>query len=256
MISCNLKGGLGNQMFQIAATHALALRHGDNSCFDLYSCFTPLQGKPSINYIDTLFKNINHNQTLRFKNIHKEISFNFTPIEYSKDLLLDGYFQSEKYFLDYQSEIIDLFTITDFDKEAINELLSLNKYDSIISIHVRRGDYLKHSDIHPVCDLTYYNEAMKMFDNSTFIFISDDMKWVKENFKGDNIIYSPFNDEIMDLTLMTMCDNNIIANSTFSWWGAYLNKNKNKKIIAPKNWFGPKANKNETDIIPSSWIKL
>lgn len=256
MVSCNLKGGLGNQMFQIAATHALALRNYDNSCFNFNSCYTPLQGKTSINYTHTLFKNINHDQTLTFKNIYKEISFNFTPIEYFDGLLLDGYFQSEKYFLDYQSEIVDLFTISDFDKEVINQLLMLNKYDSTTSIHIRRGDYLKHSETHPVCGLSYYTEAMEMFKDTTFIFISDDIEWVKENFKGNNIIYSPFNDEIMDLTLMTMCDNNIIANSTFSWWGAYLNKNKNKKIIAPKNWFGPKANKNETDIIPSCWVKL
>jgi hypothetical protein len=256
MVSSKLMGGLGNQMFQISAAHALALRNNDTSSFNLNSCFTPLQGKPSINYVDNIFKKINHDSTLKIKHTYKEIMHNFTPIKYFDGLLLDGYFQSEKYFLDYQSEIIDLFTISDLDKGIINELLSLNKYNSTTSIHVRRGDYLKYSDTHPVCDLDYYNKAMGMFENTTFIFISDDIKWVKENFKSDNIIYSPFNDEIMDLTLMTMCDNNIIANSTFSWWGAYLNKNKNKTVIAPNNWFTPKTGKNETDIIPVNWIKI
>jgi hypothetical protein len=97
---------------------------------------------------------------------------------------------------------------------------------------------------------------MNLIGDSTFIFISDDINWVKENFKGDNIIYSPFKSDIDDLTLMVKCDNNIIANSSFSWWGAYLNKNENKKIIAPKEWFGPNGPKDTQDIIPENWLKI
>jgi hypothetical protein len=96
---------------------------------------------------------------------------------------------------------------------------------------------------------------MDEFKNSSFIFISDDMEWVKNNFKGDNIFYSPLKDAILDLTLMTVCNNIIIANSTFSWWGAYLNK-KNKKVISPKIWFGHRGPKDYFDIVPNNWIKI
>ena len=77
---------------------------------------------------------------------------------------------------------------------------------------------------------------MSKLINQRFIFISDDIEWVKQNFKGDNIFYSELNDDILDLTLMTMCQNNIIANSSFSWWGAFLNKNKDKQVFAPEYW--------------------
>lgn len=95
---------------------------------------------------------------------------------------------------------------------------------------------------------------MSFFNDSNFIFVSDDMNWVRDNFKGDNIWYSPFN-EIGDLQLMILSDNNIIANSSFSWWGAYLNKNT-KKNISPKIWFGPDGPKEIQDIIPEHWVKL
>ena len=82
------------------------------------------------------------------------------------------------------------------------------------------------------------------------------MSWVKENFIGDNFFYSQYDNEILDLSLMSICDNNIISNSSFSWWGAYLNKNKNKTVIAPNQWFGPNGPKDTQDIIPENWIKL
>lgn len=97
---------------------------------------------------------------------------------------------------------------------------------------------------------------MDTVKDSLFVFVSDDMNWVKDNFKGDNLIYSPFKDEVMDFTLMTLCDNNIIANSSFSWWGAYMNKNKDKIVIGPKIWFGPNGPQTTQEIIPENWIKV
>jgi hypothetical protein len=96
---------------------------------------------------------------------------------------------------------------------------------------------------------------MDGFKNSQFIFISDDMGWVMSNFRGDNIFYSNLNSEVGDMILQTMCDNNIIANSSFSWWGAYLNKTPNKVVIAPSQWFGPSGHKDIQDVIPENWIK-
>jgi hypothetical protein len=95
-----------------------------------------------------------------------------------------------------------------------------------------------------------------MMGDVDFIFVSDDMNWVKENFKGNNIFYSDNSEEILDLTLMSICDNNIIANSSFSWWGAFLNENPNKKVIAPSKWFGPEGPSDTQDIYPTEWITI
>jgi hypothetical protein len=266
MVLAKLMGGLGNQMFQIAAAHALALRNGDESKFDLGQCYTPAQGNKASKYRTNIFKKIsdvgisvNYMNKLMYDDldkIYKEVGFSYNEIPYTKDMFLIGYFQSEKYFLDFKGEIIDLFEIP--NKELVNgflePLLAIGK--PITSVHIRRGDYLKHPDFHPVCSIEYYKKAMNEVGDSTFIFQSDDMLWVTENFKGANIIYSPFNDEISDLTLMTMVHNNIIANSSFSWWGAYLNQNKEKKVIAPSQWFGPMGPKDTQDLIPKDWVVI
>lgn len=255
MISCKLQGGLGNQMFQIATTQALALRNGDICGFNFNQCFTPLQGNPSSKYRDNVFKEIREINNYNFKHLYNEPRFGYEQIPYFPDLLLNGYFQSEKYFNDFSSEIKKLFL---FDKNnAINFVESVKKPNlQITSVHVRRGDYVNLSDMHCLCTIEYYNNAMSRFNDSIFIIISDDIEWVKTNIKGDNVFYSPFTDELDDMSLMTICDNNIISNSSFSWWGGYLNDNENKNIIAPKNWFGPIGPKDVEDIIPSTWYKI
>jgi len=98
---------------------------------------------------------------------------------------------------------------------------------------------------------------MNQFKDCSYLFISDDYEFVKSNYNKDiNFFYSTFDDELSDLILMTKCDHNIIANSTFSWWGAYLNNNKNKKVISPKSWFNQNLQVNCKDLIPDGWIKL
>jgi hypothetical protein len=260
MISCNLRGGIGNQLFQIAATHALALRHNDISGFDLDICSTPNQGNESSKYKDNILSNlpkidyVNYN----FKNYYFEQKFSYDEIPYKEELLINGYFQSELYFKDYKKEIINLFNISNENKNIVKEFFNfIGLVDKpITSIHIRRGDYLKHPDFHPVCPIEYYNKAIEYIGDSYFVFISDDMVWVKNNFKGNDYFYSNFNDEILDLTLQTQCDNNIIANSSFSWWGAYLNQNIKKKVITPKNWFGKNGPQDTEDLIPKNWIIL
>jgi hypothetical protein len=247
MISCKLQGGLGNQMFQISAAYALALRNDDLACFNLNNCYTPLQGNEAHIYSESLFSNLCNTKNLNIEKIYTEPKFSFDEIKYEENLSLNGYFQSERYFLDYKDEIIDLFDLPiDKVKKPINNLTS---------VHVRRGDYLKLQNYHNVLSMEYYLTAMKMLGGN-FIFFSDDIDWVKSNFNGDNIFYSNNDNELLDLALMTLCDNNIIANSSFSWWGAYLNKNENKKVIAPKNWFGPNGPKDIHDIYPNNWVTL
>jgi hypothetical protein len=254
MISTKLQGGLGNQMFQISVAYALAKENNDTFGFDFDDCYTPQQGKTSNHYRDNIFKNIPEIKNYRFKFGYTEPKHSFTKIPYTSDLVLNGSFQSEKYFLNYIDDIKNLFILTD-----INDYLnSLDKNFTYTSVHFRRGDYLKPQfvNFHSVCDTDYYNKAMSKIPNSKFILLSDDMDWVKNNFKGENIIYSPFTTELEDLSLMVNCQNNIISNSTFSWWGAYLNPNQNKVVIGPKKWFGPIGHKDTQDVLPESWIKI
>lgn len=261
MITARLQGGLGNQMFQIAAAHALALRNGVESKFNLNSCQTPNQGNTSPKYADTIFKNINTTDEINLLHIYNEPKFSYDEIPYQENLMITGIFgfQSEKYFEDFKDEIHELFHISLNDIAKVGTEtpeLRIGKDKPITAVHIRRGDYVKNPQFHSLCDKEYYERAMAEIGDSNFIFVSDDMGWVKENFKGVNILYSPFTDEVMDLTLMKICDNVIISNSSFSWWGAYLNRNVNKKVIGPKKWFGESGPKDQQDVIPENWIKL
>ncbi len=260
MISCKLQGGLGNQMFQIAATYSLAIDNKDVYGFDFESCYTPLQGNPATKYRDSIFAELPDMGIEKARVIYNEQGFAYQDLPYAPDLQLVGFFQSEKYFKQ-QYGIKRLFKLN--DKLFVNNWLVANGCNMnminpkpTVGVHVRRGDYLNNSDYHCICPLEYYKAAMEYFPDSVFIFVSDDMDWVRDNFKGPNILYSKFNDEVLDMTILTLCDNVIIANSSFSWWGAYLNYDIGKKIIAPKQWFGPLGPKDTQDLIPESWITI
>jgi hypothetical protein len=262
IVTIQLMGGLGNQMFQIATTYSYGKKWGLDSKFDLKNCYTPLQGNPSLKYSDNLFQTLHRfgerdnffGQTYRYDENYqpyREIPF------FDGNVILNGYFQNQKYFLGYDEDVKNLFSFSkESDIKVSDFLLGLNKNKSNTSIHIRRGDYLKFPNIHPTCDLIYYKKAIDHFENSNFIIVSDDINWCKENLRGDNIFYSPFTYEVDDLNLLRSCDNNIIANSTFSWWGAYLNKNTEKKIVSPSVWFGIDGPKYGEDIIHENWIKI
>lgn len=255
-------GGLGNQMFQISTAYSYGKKWNLETKFDLKSCYTPLQGNPSIKYSDNLFKNLSvFNENDKFLGKAYRYDENNQPFReipfFDGNVVIYGYFQNQKYFLGYDEEVKNLFTFSEESNTKVSEfLLSLDKNKTNTSIHVRRGDYLKFTNIHPTCDITYYKKAMKQFENSNFIIVSDDINWCKENFQGDNIFYPSFTNEVDDLNLLRNCDNNIIANSTFSWWGAFLNGNTTKQIIGPKTWFGKDGPKYGDDIILKNWIKI
>jgi hypothetical protein len=258
MVTCNLQGGIGNQMFQIATTISYAKKIGSEYFFDFGKCYTPNQGKTSNHYSNTIFKNIKNEVIDNNDNLitYQELNFNFSEIPNIKNVILNGYFQSEKYFKDYENYIREIFYNDDVDTRVNDDLNTIRKGKTLTSIHVRRGDYLKFVDVHPVCPLDYYQKSMELIGESNFIIISDDIEWCKENIKGENIFYSEYDDEIYDLCLIKNCDNNINANSSFSWWGAWLNKNNNKKIICPKIWFSEKSNIDDSDLIPKEWIRI
>ena len=246
MITCYLQGGLGNLMFQIAATYSLALDNNDNCCFDFSNGW---YNHEHINtYLDNIFSKVKYGK-FPIQNKYNEKNYSYDKILYQDNLCLKGYFQSEKYFKHNRKHILDLF--------KLNKKFDFLSDKNTVSLHIRRGDYLKLQDHHPVCDLDYYKKALLEFndDEYTFVVISEDIEWCKENFDG-NFIYIEGQTDYEDLWLMSLCDNNIIANSTFSWWGAWLNQNPNKKVIAPKQWFGSALSHNTNDLYPPEWITL
>ena len=257
MVSCRLQGGLGNQMFQISATYALALRNNDTAVFNFDTCDTHLQGHASNKYKDNIFSKVNVVNSYIPTSFYQEPNFSYSEIPYTNGMLLNGYFQTEKYFVDYKREILDLFVISEEDKEIVKHLVPIlnQKTKPITSVNIRRGDYLNNQNFHKVCSIDYYKKAIETIGDSYFIFTSDDLKWVLENFGQDeNYFYPKLKSEILDLTMMSMCDNNIISNGTFSWWGSYLNNNENKITIAPKEWFGPAGYKDVQDIYQKDWV--
>jgi len=259
MVSCRLQGGLGNQMFQISAAHALALNNDDVSVFNFNQCHTPNQGYVSSKYKDNIFKKINTINDFTPSIIYTEPTFSYKELVYQKNILLNGFFQSEKYFIGYEKEIRDLFYISEDDKKLITEIIPIFKTQQkpITSINIRRGDYLKNSEYHTVCSINYFKNAMEIIGDSYFIFMSDDMEWVKNSFHSDeNYIFPDLKNEILDITIMTMCNNNILSNSTFSWWGAYLNTTPDSIKIGPKKWFGPLGPKDYHDVIQKNWLTI
>lgn len=255
MVSSSLMGRFGNVLFQISAGYSLSLKNNDEFILNL-SEMEFSQHTVDL-YLKTVLRKINFtDKLLSIENIHREPHFNFSDITYLPNMKIHGYFQSEKYFQKHKKEIKNLFEI---DEETLSEIE--RKYSEILkkrtcSIHVRRGDYLGLQQYHPLCDMTYFKEAMsKMPKGTKFLIFSDDINWCKENFVDDKFIFVEGNNEVTDLYLMSMCKHNIISNSSFSWWGAWLNKNKSKKVVAPKIWFGPSySNMITDDLYCDKWI--
>lgn len=205
------------------------------------------------------------NHTIRYAS--DSIPSKFDPsllLAQQTDTLFYGYWQCEDFFKNFKNEIIKSFS---FDTSLLsNETLRFKakiEASNSISIHIRRGDYLTEKNIKMyggICNSQYYNRAVhkmiKEVENPTFFVFSNDMEWVKKNLDIPNSIYVNCNsgsDSWQDLYLMTCCKHNIIANSSFSWWGAWLNQNENKVVISPSRFMNIGDNR---DLIPSSWIKI
>jgi hypothetical protein len=240
-------------LFQVAAAHSLSIDNNDFCVFNDKNSYTV--HKHFNTYTSNIFRNLKISEE-NFTLLYNEPFFQFKKIPYQKNLKLSGYFQSEKYFNHNRNSILDLFSIDDNSKNYIK-----NKYDDILnkktcSVHVRRGDYLNLPNHHPVCSLDYYNKTIEMMDVDLFLVFSDDIEWCRKNFIGDKFIFIDENPDYIDIWLMSLCDNNIIANSSFSWWGAWLNQNENKTVIAPKQWFGSAIQHNTNDLIPETWLRL
>ena len=295
IITSKIHGGLGNQMFQYAIASILAkkqksiLKLDDRFFYNREKKigFTPRSFELSVfdnKYQIATTKEISVFFNLSiFNRIKRKLGFNtpkvFRELELGFDtslmsmnapVYLEGYFQSYLYLIGYERFVKDLFVFPINQLDSANEKI-LKKLQNTVSvaIHIRRGDYV--SDIstnsfHGVCDLSYYYKTIDYFlkhlKSPIFVFFSDDSQWTKNKFQEfvpDSVFIDGNNDSgcWKDMLLMSKCKHQIIANSSFSWWAAWLNENEHKIIFAPKQWFvNEVANKSSNDLIPSSWIRI
>jgi hypothetical protein len=172
-------------------------------------------------------------------------------------MTLDGYFQSEKYFPNYREKLNKVFCFPDNIKEKINKSFAkLNK--KVLGIHIRLGDFYKvHTNVHFVCTKNYYTNALKKFNLDEYVVIvtTDEPENFQSYLPINNYILCNSKNEIEDLYLLSQCDDLIISNSTFSWWGAYLGKAK-KRVCVPEKWFASDGPKDYQDIYNESWEKV
>jgi hypothetical protein len=258
IISTRLMGGLGNMMFQIATAHSVAIRDNKEMICDIRDMQIP--HKPYTFYTNNILRNVKFSNDLINLNHMGEGGFHYTPIpKIDGNVKLVGHFQSEKYFTNYKTEILKLFEIDDTTKNYLLEKYGVIINQDTCSIHIRRGDYLGLPTHHPTQSIDYYKNAIQIVgEKKHFLVFSDDIEWCKENFNFlNNKTFISDNKDYEDLYLMSLCKNNIIANSTFSWWGAWLNNNENKKVIIPSKWFGVyNSHLNTNDLYCDKWIKL
>lgn len=254
MIISRLQGGLGNQMFQWAYGRSLELKYNKKLYLETSSYINPFRS-----YSLNKFPNMN-NEIFKLSNVKcieiiDTYHYNEIDLDIKSNYFLNGYWQSEKYFKEYQDVIRKELVPSDEILEKLKKTPLLDT--NTISIHIRRTDYVTSNGYHPVQTLEYYEEAIKTIGDYDYLFVfSDDIQWCKNNLTFNNIIFIEGLSDVEDLWLQSLCKHNIIANSSFSWWGAWLNNNPDKKVIAPNNWFGSQVNLNTSDIIPKEWIKI
>lgn len=248
-------GGLGNQMFQIS--HALCQSWKYNTdCYFNTTAHTPMQANQPSKYINNIFRNI------KFLNINtpvnrvSEFDWNDPKLDFdvSQNIEFYGYFQSSKNFLGFDEKIKSLFNPTDEFINKIETIYPKIKNPNTISIHIRRGDYLTIPHVLPVQPLSYYETCLSYFTEYDDVFIfSDDKDWVKENFKNEKYIIVNNLEDYEELWMMSLCNHNIISNSTFSWWGSFLNNNPNKRVLSPSIWFGQYGPNPHDSIYEKNW---
>jgi hypothetical protein len=291
MIIVELSGGAGNQFFQYAAAIALALKHNaevkvvnkylfipNKTLGNTYAYGLSSLAEPAVVASDDeiiVFRDTKANVILNLFGLVRNVVFKEKQFHYNNrfwnagsNVYLKGTFQSEKYFIPYQASIHEKLRLPDLEyQKIVPELWAIiSSSGETISMHVRRGDYVTNriaNDVLGVLPISYYKEGyeyiLQTTDVKNTLIFSNDIDWAKQNFNFvENAIFVDTRNtrnDLIDFYLMQHCTHNIIANSSFSWWAAYLNKNPNKIVIAPKKWFN-KAPYDTKDLIPETWIRI
>lgn len=256
-VSSHLQGGLGNYLFQISAAYGVSKR--DNKELKIDTSDISVIHSPLELYFNNILRNIKFGEINEFQFIHNT---HYAPIKLiniptiNGNIKLDGYYQNEKYFKLYREDILNLFKIDSTTESYLTEKYSDVSFENSCSIHVRRGNYVDRQHFHPLQTIDYYKQSISIIGEETlFLIFSDDIEWCKTNLNFiKNKIFISGNLDYQDLYLMSMCNHNIIANSSFSWWGAWLNNHNNKKVIYPSHWFnnGPDS----SEIGGENWVKI
>lgn len=283
MITCNLMGGLGNQLFQIFATISCAIE--TNNQFKFLNIKTLGSGNTTIRntYWDTMLSRLKFSLIENlpvFKRVFREKDFTYNNIiieniseDISKnDIMIYGYFQSYKYFENNYNTIYKIIKINQLKTDLLEKLNYVNEdLKNVISLHFRIGDYKNIQHVHPVMSKEYYERCLEYIksllcgknDKFTILYFCEEVdiedvneiiNYLSEKFNEFNFVRC---DKILEdweqLLLMSCCNHNIIANSSFSWWGAYLNEWNDKIVCYPSTWFGPNINHNTKDLCPIEW---
>lgn len=287
MIISRINGGLGNQMFQYATGRAIALRNKTILKVDPENCDKDTARAYELDYFATQTSiatpeevaRLNPKRTDLLTRIKRRVPFlpqthivekhfHFDPsiLQLGDNCYLQGFWQTEKYFLDVADTIRQELTLTTPLDAENKKAIKLITDTTSVGLHIRRGDYVTHAEAskhHGTCSLAYYQEAITHLattipDFEIFIF-SDDPQWAKDNLKLAHpthlMTHNGPNRGYEDMRLLSNCKHFIIANSTFSWWGAWLSTHPHKQIVAPKKWFAGSTS-DTSDLIPASWTRL
>jgi hypothetical protein len=267
LIITKLIGGLGNQMFQYAIGRRLALAHNTMLKLDITGFRDYKLWSYYLNHFNIIENIATENEINDLKNRRyirqRFFHFDSSLLKLDSDAYLEGYWQSEKYFQDIEDIIREEFVLKHSPSNENRRLIHLIEESNAVAVHIRRGDYLSNAaayQFHGICPLTYYYKAVaeltKEISKPHFFIFSDDLFWTQENFKINfPITFATINGPHQgyeDLRLMSLCKYHVIANSSFSWWGAWLSQYPGKIVYTPKEWFNDK-DINTDDLIPKTW---
>lgn len=265
-------GQLGNQLFQFSALYSLSLHlkellliPTENIYMVAYKSKTYQSSLDLFNCFDLPESFLTERETLRVNYYYKQPSFLYDPDFWHirNDTSIEGYFQSEKFFERYRQNLLALLKFKlPIQQIANKHLLELKLHGTeLVGIHVRRRDYVNDQID---CKSDYYHRAidyLRLAGKTNFVVVSDDLDWCREHFKDiENIHYMHDSGHYVDLCLLSLCDHNILCNSSFGWWGSWLNQNSNRIVVAPKLWCPKSAitgfQQNVTDVYCKHWTVL
>jgi len=284
IITCHIQGGLGNQLFQIFATIAYAIENGLPFVFSYNSNSSGITKRPTYwnSFLLPLLKYTTSNPLQNQIQV-REYGFEYNALpsipqdmkSSTNTICLQGYFQSDRYFKKYYSQISELIHLEEQQTLMKKMYETSYNFSDTASMHFRLGDYKHLQDSHPIMPYEYYRNCIRHIISSTnvrnFLYFCEEedeqvvsytISILTKEFQSARCIFTKASDKIEDwkqVVMMSCCQHHIIANSSFSWWGAYFNPNPNKIVCCPDVWFGPKmAAHNLKDLFPSSssWVKI